>query len=167
MEKKLVATYNDSRAWCVSQANDDVYEVHSHPSVGTIYPIPTVERPAFNPTECLIAPPLAKRPSGRPKRKRIPSKSEVVQRYTLFSKPATISVPTAQQSHTAPFVALLYPVFCFALTAKSLLMERVSAWAPQLTGHSGSNPHSSPSWGRVAFGLPDMVIASRPLPSSL
>ncbi|XP_028095032.1 uncharacterized protein LOC114295048 [Camellia sinensis] len=33
MEKKLVAVYNDSRAWCVSQANDDVYEVHSHPSV--------------------------------------------------------------------------------------------------------------------------------------
>ncbi|XP_028068072.1 uncharacterized protein LOC114270701 [Camellia sinensis] len=33
MEKKLVAAYNDSRAWCVSQANDDVYEVHSNPSV--------------------------------------------------------------------------------------------------------------------------------------
>ncbi|XP_028091907.1 uncharacterized protein LOC114292172 [Camellia sinensis] len=33
MEKKLVKAYNDSRAWCVSQANDDVYEVHSHPSV--------------------------------------------------------------------------------------------------------------------------------------
>ncbi|XP_028076401.1 uncharacterized protein LOC114278529 [Camellia sinensis] len=33
MEKKLVSAYNDSRAWCVSQANDDVYEVHSHPSV--------------------------------------------------------------------------------------------------------------------------------------
>ncbi|KAL7258465.1 hypothetical protein ACSBR1_004570 [Camellia fascicularis] len=31
--EKLVATYNDSRPWCVSQANDDVYEIHSHPSV--------------------------------------------------------------------------------------------------------------------------------------
>ncbi|XP_028111371.1 uncharacterized protein LOC114309761 [Camellia sinensis] len=33
IEKKLVSAYNDSRAWCVSQANDDVYEVHSHPSM--------------------------------------------------------------------------------------------------------------------------------------
>ncbi|KAL7172149.1 hypothetical protein ACSBR2_031776 [Camellia fascicularis] len=33
MEKKLVQAYNDSRGWSVSQANDDVYEVHSHPSV--------------------------------------------------------------------------------------------------------------------------------------
>ncbi|THG22467.1 hypothetical protein TEA_002235 [Camellia sinensis var. sinensis] len=50
---------------------------------------------------------------------------------------------------------------------KNMLVERVWAWAPQLTGRSGSNPHSSPSRGRVTFGLPDMVIASRPLPSSL
>ncbi|XP_028073845.1 uncharacterized protein LOC114276252 [Camellia sinensis] len=119
MEKKLVAAYNDSRAWCVSQANDDVYEVHSHPSwqingfpcshavvafrnsgrniydsidsafcidtfqaiySGTIYPIPTVDRPTFNPTECLIALLTAKRPPGQPKRKRISSKGEAVQR---------------------------------------------------------------------------------------
>ena len=33
MEKKLVKAYNESRARCVSQANDDAYEVHSHPSV--------------------------------------------------------------------------------------------------------------------------------------
>ncbi|KAL7177732.1 hypothetical protein ACSBR2_030991 [Camellia fascicularis] len=46
---------------------------------GTIYPIPTVERPMFNPAECLIAPLTAKRPPGRPKRKRILSKGEVVQ----------------------------------------------------------------------------------------
>ncbi|XP_028079695.1 uncharacterized protein LOC114281445 [Camellia sinensis] len=133
MEKKLVAAYNDNRAWCVSQANDDVYEVHSHPSVlvdvvkqtcscfqwqingfscshavvafrnsgrniydsidsafyietfratysGTIYPIPTVWRPTFNPNKYLIAPSTVKRPPDRPKRKRIPSKGEVVQR---------------------------------------------------------------------------------------
>ncbi|XP_028116493.1 uncharacterized protein LOC114314238 [Camellia sinensis] len=133
MEKKLAAAYNDSKAWCVSQANDDVYEVHFHPSMlvnvgkqtcssfqwqingfpcshavvafrnsgrniydaidsvfcidtfratysGTIYPIPTVRRPLFNPAECLIAPPMAKRPPGWPKRKRIPSEGEVVQR---------------------------------------------------------------------------------------
>ncbi|KAL7240403.1 hypothetical protein ACSBR2_006120 [Camellia fascicularis] len=119
MEKKLVKAYDESKAWCVSQANDDVYEVHSHPSVlingfpcshavavfrnsgrniydsidrafyidtframynGTIYPIPTVEKPTFNPTEYFIAPSKVKRPPGRPKRKRIPSKGEVVQR---------------------------------------------------------------------------------------
>ncbi|XP_028100133.1 uncharacterized protein LOC114299560 [Camellia sinensis] len=132
MEKKLVAAYNDSRAWCVSQANDNVYKVHSYPSVlvdvvkqtcscfqwqingfpcshvvvafrnsgrniydsidsafyidtfraiysGTIYPIPTVERPTINPTEYLIALPMVNRPPGKPKRKRIPSKGEVVQ----------------------------------------------------------------------------------------
>ncbi|XP_028126126.1 uncharacterized protein LOC114322878 [Camellia sinensis] len=133
MEKKLVTAYNDNKAWCVSQANDDVYEVHSHPSVlvdvvkqtcscfqwlinrfpcshtvvafrncgrniydsidyafyidtfraiysRTIYPIPTVERPTFNPTNYLIAPLMVKRPPGRPKWKRISSKGEVVQR---------------------------------------------------------------------------------------
>ncbi|XP_028054575.1 uncharacterized protein LOC114258775 [Camellia sinensis] len=133
MDKTLVVAYNDNRAWCVSQANDDVYEVHSHPSMlvdvikrtcscfqwqinefpcshavvafrnnrrniydsidstfsidtfqaiysETIYPIPTVERSMFNPAEYLIAPPTSKRPPGRPKRKRISSKGEVVQR---------------------------------------------------------------------------------------
>ncbi|KAL7238077.1 hypothetical protein ACSBR2_004219 [Camellia fascicularis] len=33
MEKKLAKAFNDSRPWCVSQANDEVYEVHSNPSV--------------------------------------------------------------------------------------------------------------------------------------
>ncbi|XP_028109234.1 uncharacterized protein LOC114307944 [Camellia sinensis] len=132
MEKKLVAAYNDSRPWCVSQANDDVYEVHSHPSVlvdmatrkcscfqwqinrfpcshaivafrnsgrniydsldrafhiemywssysGMIYPIPTVDKPTATLAEYMIAPPTVKRPPGRPKWKRIPSKGEIVQ----------------------------------------------------------------------------------------
>ncbi|KAL7235052.1 hypothetical protein ACSBR1_018520 [Camellia fascicularis] len=29
MEKKLVMAYNNSRGWSISQANDNVYEVHS------------------------------------------------------------------------------------------------------------------------------------------
>ncbi|CAL5325348.1 unnamed protein product [Camellia sinensis] len=133
MEKKLATAFNDSRPWCVSQANDEVYEVHSNPSVlvdvgrhtcscfqwqingfpcshavvafrnsrrniydsidrafhidtfrasysGTIYPIPTVEKPNVNAAEYMIAPPTVKRSPGRPKRKKIPSKGEVVQR---------------------------------------------------------------------------------------
>ncbi|KAL7238656.1 hypothetical protein ACSBR2_004698 [Camellia fascicularis] len=33
MEKKLVTVYNDSRGWSVSQGDDNVYEVHSQPSI--------------------------------------------------------------------------------------------------------------------------------------
>ncbi|CAL5395991.1 unnamed protein product [Camellia sinensis] len=46
---------------------------------GSIHPIPTVAKPNFTPSDYLIAPPIYKRPPGRPKRKRIPSKGEVVQ----------------------------------------------------------------------------------------
>ncbi|KAL7198640.1 hypothetical protein ACSBR2_021025 [Camellia fascicularis] len=132
MESQLEEAYNKSRAWKVSQANNDVYEVHSFPSVmvdigrhtcscfqwqinefpcahaivavqksgknlddivvpwyhvseyrltyaPTIYPIPTVEKQPFNPTNYVIYPPNVKRPPGRPKKKRIPSKGENVQ----------------------------------------------------------------------------------------
>ncbi|KAL7263223.1 hypothetical protein ACSBR1_001404 [Camellia fascicularis] len=47
---------------------------------GSIHPIPIVEKPKFVASEYLIAPPIYKRPLGRPERKRIPSKGEVVQR---------------------------------------------------------------------------------------
>ncbi|KAL7250847.1 hypothetical protein ACSBR1_012795 [Camellia fascicularis] len=132
MESRLKEAYNKSRAWKVSQANNDVYEVHSFPSVivdiasrtcsyfqwqinefpcahaivgvrkneknlddivvpwyhvseyrltyaPTIYLIPTVEKPPFNSTDYVIYPPNVKRPPGRPKKKRIPSKGENVQ----------------------------------------------------------------------------------------
>ncbi|XP_028075710.1 uncharacterized protein LOC114277948 [Camellia sinensis] len=46
---------------------------------GSIHPIPTVAKPNFTPSDYLIAPPVYKRPPGRPKRKIIPSKGEVVQ----------------------------------------------------------------------------------------
>ncbi|KAL7214467.1 hypothetical protein ACSBR1_026806 [Camellia fascicularis] len=45
----------------------------------SIHPIPTVEKTIVTPNEYIIAPSAAKRPPGRPKRKRIPSRGEVVQ----------------------------------------------------------------------------------------
>ncbi|KAL7203320.1 hypothetical protein ACSBR2_016586 [Camellia fascicularis] len=33
MEARLVKAYNKGRAWIVSQSNDNVYEIHSYPSV--------------------------------------------------------------------------------------------------------------------------------------
>ncbi|KAL7217622.1 hypothetical protein ACSBR2_010967 [Camellia fascicularis] len=36
----------------------------------TIYPIPTVEQPQFNPGDYVIKPPAVKRPPGRPKKKK-------------------------------------------------------------------------------------------------
>ncbi|KAL7161277.1 hypothetical protein ACSBR2_041845 [Camellia fascicularis] len=133
MEKILVHAFEDNRSWIVSQSDDNVFEVRSHPSVlvdigrrscscfqwqlngfpcshavvafrnsgkniydyiksfyqvveyraayaGSIHPNPTVEKPKFTVTDYLIGPPIYKRPPGRPKQKRIPSKGEVVQR---------------------------------------------------------------------------------------
>ncbi|KAL7230625.1 hypothetical protein ACSBR2_008989 [Camellia fascicularis] len=47
---------------------------------GAVFPIPTAGKPTFKPDDYLIAPPIVKHPPGRPKRKRIPSKGEVIQR---------------------------------------------------------------------------------------
>ncbi|KAL7260417.1 hypothetical protein ACSBR1_006142 [Camellia fascicularis] len=94
MEKKLESELQTGRSWIVSQADDNVYEIHSHPSVtvdifrykykasysGAIFPIPTAGKLTFKPNDYLIAPPIVKRPPGRPKQKRIPSKGEVIQR---------------------------------------------------------------------------------------
>ncbi|KAL7259497.1 hypothetical protein ACSBR1_005400 [Camellia fascicularis] len=121
MEKKLEAAYSSSRAWIVSQSDEDVYKVHSQPSVlvdmngfpcshaavairnngwnindsiesyyhvsefkasysESIHPIPTVKKPTIMSNQYIIAPPAAKSSPGRPKRKRIPSRGEVVQR---------------------------------------------------------------------------------------
>ncbi|KAL7184881.1 hypothetical protein ACSBR2_026932 [Camellia fascicularis] len=44
-----------------------------------IQPIPTVEKPPFNPDDFVIQPPSVKRPPGRPKKKRILSQGEEVQ----------------------------------------------------------------------------------------
>ncbi|KAL7193851.1 hypothetical protein ACSBR2_025480 [Camellia fascicularis] len=133
MDKKLEAEYKTSRAWIVSQSDEDVYEVHSQPSVlvdvnrrtcsccqwqvngfqcshavvtfrnsgrniydliesyhhvteframysESIHHIPTVEKPTVTPNEYIIAPSATKHSQGRPKRKRILSRGEVVQR---------------------------------------------------------------------------------------
>ncbi|KAL7224740.1 hypothetical protein ACSBR1_026093 [Camellia fascicularis] len=123
MDKKLEAEYKTSRAWIVSQSDEDVYEVHSQPSVlvdwqvngfqcshamvafcnsgrniydsiesyhhvteframysESIHHIPTVEKPTVTPNEYIIAPSVTKHSLGRPKRKRILSRGEVVQR---------------------------------------------------------------------------------------
>ncbi|KAL7186973.1 hypothetical protein ACSBR2_028638 [Camellia fascicularis] len=45
----------------------------------SIFPIPTVEQPSFNPNDFIIKPPAIKRPPSRPKKKRILSKGEHVQ----------------------------------------------------------------------------------------
>ncbi|KAL7171083.1 hypothetical protein ACSBR2_035861 [Camellia fascicularis] len=45
----------------------------------SIFPIPTVEQPTFDPHDYFINPPAVKRPPGRPKKKRILSRCEHVQ----------------------------------------------------------------------------------------
>ncbi|KAL7168051.1 hypothetical protein ACSBR2_038484 [Camellia fascicularis] len=103
MEKKLDFELKTGRSWIVSQANDNVYEVHSHPSVMVDiirrtcscyqwqlngFPCSHVlvafqnstGKPTFKPDDYLIAPPIVKHPPGRSKRKTIPSKGEVIQR---------------------------------------------------------------------------------------
>ncbi|KAL7164611.1 hypothetical protein ACSBR2_040497 [Camellia fascicularis] len=129
MATTLELVFKTSRSWIVSQANENVFEVRSRPSVlvdigacscfqwqlngfpcphavvafrnsgrniydhvvpfyrvtefraaysGTIHPIPTARKPNFLVADYLIALSTVKRPPGRPKRKRIPSKDEVV-----------------------------------------------------------------------------------------
>ncbi|KAL7188701.1 hypothetical protein ACSBR1_038544 [Camellia fascicularis] len=83
MEARLVKAYNKGRGWIISQSNDNVYEVHSYPSVlvdvdrptyrlsyaSSITPIPTVEKPSFQLDDFVIYPPVVKRPLGRTKKK--------------------------------------------------------------------------------------------------
>ncbi|KAL7194784.1 hypothetical protein ACSBR1_035091 [Camellia fascicularis] len=45
----------------------------------SIYPIPTVEQPSFDPNDFTINPPAVKHPLGRPKKKRLLSRGEHVQ----------------------------------------------------------------------------------------
>ena len=128
-ETRLMDSFNNSRSWQVSKANENVFEVHSIPSVtvdvarrtcpcfkwqingfscdhvviaiqksrynlndcvehyfhvqtyrgaysGAIFPIPSVEKPPFDPMDFTIYLPTVKRPPGRPKKNRIPSRGE-------------------------------------------------------------------------------------------
>ncbi|KAL7258271.1 hypothetical protein ACSBR1_004403 [Camellia fascicularis] len=170
MESRLEEAYNKSRSWKVSQANNDVYEVHSYPSVTmdigrrtcscfqwqinefpcvhaivavrksgrnlddivvpwyhvseyrltyapTIYPIPTVEKPPFNPIDHVIYPPNVKRPPGRPKKKRIPSKDENVQqiRCGRCGRMGTTTVRLARNLFSRnPYTSISqFILFCF------------------------------------------------------
>ncbi|KAG5531467.1 hypothetical protein RHGRI_026176 [Rhododendron griersonianum] len=131
MDKRMRASFNESRTWVVSAAGDGVYEVHSFPNVTvdiirhicscqkwqltgfpcahvvivlsssvkdmteyvdpyyftqtfrasystSIHPIPTVWMPERPVDEDFLLPPLCKKPPGRPKNKRIPSRGENV-----------------------------------------------------------------------------------------
>ncbi|KAF5931839.1 hypothetical protein HYC85_028010 [Camellia sinensis] len=128
-ETNLQDSFNSSRSWNLSKANDDVFEVHSFPSVtvdvgrcvcscyqwqingfpyehvvaaiqrnaynlnncvekyfhvenyreayaAVIFPIPSVEKPDFCSSDFIILPPIVKRPTGRPRKSRIPSQGE-------------------------------------------------------------------------------------------
>ncbi|XP_028121224.1 uncharacterized protein LOC114318513 [Camellia sinensis] len=76
-----------AQSWQVSKANENVFEVHSIPSVtidvamrtlysGAIFPLPSVEKPPFDPMDFTIYLLTVKRPPGRPKKNRIPSRGE-------------------------------------------------------------------------------------------
>ncbi|XP_028101818.1 uncharacterized protein LOC114301104 [Camellia sinensis] len=47
---------------------------------GAIFPIPSVEKPPFDPTDFTIYPPTVKRSPGRPKKNRIPSRVDIARR---------------------------------------------------------------------------------------
>ncbi|XP_028072694.1 uncharacterized protein LOC114274911 [Camellia sinensis] len=85
----LMDSFNDNRSWQVSKANEDVFEVHSIPSVTVdigrqtyraaysgVIPVPSVEKPPFDHTDFIIYPPTVKRSPRRPKKNRIPSRGE-------------------------------------------------------------------------------------------
>ncbi|KAF7120725.1 hypothetical protein RHSIM_Rhsim13G0135400 [Rhododendron simsii] len=95
MDKGMRASFNESRTWVVSAAGDGVYELHSFPNDMTeyvdpyyfsqtfrasystsIHPIPTMWMPEHLVVENFLLPPLCKKPPGRPKNKRIPSRGE-------------------------------------------------------------------------------------------
>ncbi|KAL7236570.1 hypothetical protein ACSBR1_019796 [Camellia fascicularis] len=66
----------------IYDAIESFYHIDEYKAVygGSIHPIPTVGKPNFSVANYLITPPVYKRPPGRPKRKRIPSKGEITKR---------------------------------------------------------------------------------------
>ncbi|XP_028083309.1 uncharacterized protein LOC114284574 [Camellia sinensis] len=129
MESRVREAYSNGCTWIVSQANEDIYEVYSFPTVlvdvgkhscsclqwqlngfpyahvvvaiqnsgrdfsicvekffivdqykaaysGYIQSIPTVDKPSYSEDDFIIYPPEVKRPPGRPKKNRIPSRGE-------------------------------------------------------------------------------------------
>ena len=46
----------------------------------SVYPIPTVEKPLVAMDDLVVLPPICKKPPGRPRKNRIPSRSEKIRR---------------------------------------------------------------------------------------
>ncbi|XP_028075294.1 uncharacterized protein LOC114277595 [Camellia sinensis] len=82
-ETMLMDSFNDSRSWQKSRYNlNDCVEHYFHVETyraaysSAIFPIPSMKKPSFDPTDFTIYPPTVKRPPGRPKRNRISSRGE-------------------------------------------------------------------------------------------
>ncbi|XP_028125040.1 uncharacterized protein LOC114321977 [Camellia sinensis] len=97
MESKLHDGFNTSRPWIVSSSGNDVYEVHSHPSIS----VDISKRicsygewqlkgfPCAHAADCnvdgdseVVLPPLSKKQPGRPNKKRIRSNGEKMRQIT-------------------------------------------------------------------------------------
>ncbi|KAF7133047.1 hypothetical protein RHSIM_Rhsim09G0046100 [Rhododendron simsii] len=89
MDKRMRASFNESRTWVVSAAGDGVYkdmteyvdpyyfsQIFRASYSNSIHPIPTVWMLEHPVDEDFLLPPLCKKPPGRPKNKRIPSRRE-------------------------------------------------------------------------------------------
>ncbi|XP_028095515.1 uncharacterized protein LOC114295480 [Camellia sinensis] len=101
-KKKLEETFNDTKAWIVKKCSDDIYEIQLDHSVmrsgkdlnyflddyyhvssyydsysHSIYPVPSMWKPNVVVDDDVVLPPLCKRPAGRPRTERIPSKGEI------------------------------------------------------------------------------------------
>ncbi|XP_028127317.1 uncharacterized protein LOC114323839 [Camellia sinensis] len=101
-EKKLEEAFNDTEAWIVKKCNDDIskiqldhsvmrsgkdlncflddyYRVHSYcdSSSHSIYPVPSIWKPNVVVDDDVVLPPLCKRPVGRSRIERIPSKGKI------------------------------------------------------------------------------------------
>ncbi|GMP95784.1 hypothetical protein CsSME_00044698 [Camellia sinensis var. sinensis] len=75
MESHVREAYSNGCTWIIGQSNEDIYE-YKAAYFGYIQPIPTVDKPSFSEDDFIIYPPAVKRPPGRPKKNRIPSRGE-------------------------------------------------------------------------------------------
>ncbi|KAL7190406.1 hypothetical protein ACSBR2_022642 [Camellia fascicularis] len=89
MEKKLEAEYKPAGHGLrnIYDSIEPYYHVSEFKASysESIHPIPTVEKPIATPTDYLIAPLVVKRPRGRPKRKRIPSRGGGGATYSVWT----------------------------------------------------------------------------------
>ncbi|KAL7230871.1 hypothetical protein ACSBR2_009205 [Camellia fascicularis] len=78
-EKKLEEAFNDTKAWIVKKCSDDIYEIQlDHLVMVDIGKLPSMWKPnVVVDDDDIVLPPLCKRPAGRPRTERIPSKGEI------------------------------------------------------------------------------------------